>query len=107
LGSQRFNRRHGRVGHLFQGRYKAFLIDVGLPSCIYDFRRSLENHFNLSRSSSVTPSCRRILKRRAARPLVLRGSVWWRHGHRDGSTARDSRWFVSSGIRGERRRPGA
>ena len=23
-----FNRRHGRVGHLYQGRYKAFLIDV-------------------------------------------------------------------------------
>jgi putative transposase len=25
--AQRFNRRHGRVGHLFQGRYKAFLIE--------------------------------------------------------------------------------
>lgn len=25
--TQRFNRRHGRVGHLFQGRYKAFLIE--------------------------------------------------------------------------------
>jgi hypothetical protein len=24
--TQQFNRRHGRVGHLFQGRYKAFLI---------------------------------------------------------------------------------
>jgi hypothetical protein len=24
--SQEFNRRHGRVGHLFQGRYKAFLV---------------------------------------------------------------------------------
>ena len=23
-----FNRRHGRVGHLYQGRYKAFLIDA-------------------------------------------------------------------------------
>lgn len=25
--TQRFNRRHDRVGHLFQGRYKAFLVD--------------------------------------------------------------------------------
>ena len=25
--TQRFNRRHGRVGHLFQGRYKAILVD--------------------------------------------------------------------------------
>jgi REP element-mobilizing transposase RayT len=25
--TQQFNRRHGRVGHLFQGRYKAFLIE--------------------------------------------------------------------------------
>jgi putative transposase len=24
--TQRFNRRHGRVGHLFQGRYKAILV---------------------------------------------------------------------------------
>jgi putative transposase len=27
--TQWFNRRHGRVGHLFQGRYKAFLIEKG------------------------------------------------------------------------------
>ena len=26
--SQDFNRRHGRVGHLFQGRYKAFLVEA-------------------------------------------------------------------------------
>jgi len=25
--SQRFNRRHGRVGHLFQGRFKSFLVE--------------------------------------------------------------------------------
>ena len=25
--TQYFNRRHGRVGHLFQGRYKAFLVE--------------------------------------------------------------------------------
>ena len=25
--TQRFNRRHGRVGHLFQGRYKAILVE--------------------------------------------------------------------------------
>jgi REP element-mobilizing transposase RayT len=25
--AQRFNRRHGRVGHLFQGRYKAFFVE--------------------------------------------------------------------------------
>jgi hypothetical protein len=24
--TQRFNRRHGRVGHLFQGRFKAILV---------------------------------------------------------------------------------
>ena len=26
---QRFNRRHHRVGHLFQGRYKSFLVQEG------------------------------------------------------------------------------
>ena len=26
--TQGFNRRHGRVGHLFQGRYKAILVDI-------------------------------------------------------------------------------
>lgn len=25
--SQEFNRRHGRVGHLFQGRYKSIIVD--------------------------------------------------------------------------------
>jgi putative transposase len=25
--TQRFNRRHGKVGHLFQGRFKAILVD--------------------------------------------------------------------------------
>jgi putative transposase len=25
--TQRFDRRHGKVGHLFQGRYKAILVD--------------------------------------------------------------------------------
>jgi len=25
--TQRFNRRHGRVGHLFQGRFKAIVVD--------------------------------------------------------------------------------
>jgi putative transposase len=29
LAAQRFNRRHGRVGHLFQGRYKARLLQDG------------------------------------------------------------------------------
>jgi REP-associated tyrosine transposase len=29
LYAQRFNRRHGRVGHLFQGRYKARLLQCG------------------------------------------------------------------------------
>lgn len=36
--AQRFNRRHGRVGHLFQGRYKALLIERDshlLESCRY------------------------------------------------------------------------
>ena len=27
--TQRFNRRHGRVGHVFQGRYKALLVEPG------------------------------------------------------------------------------
>ena len=25
--TQRFNRRHGRVGHVFQGRFKAILVE--------------------------------------------------------------------------------
>jgi REP element-mobilizing transposase RayT len=25
--TQRFNRRHGRVGHMFQGRFKAIVVD--------------------------------------------------------------------------------
>jgi hypothetical protein len=29
LYTQGFNRRHGRVGHLFQGRFKAFLVEKG------------------------------------------------------------------------------
>jgi hypothetical protein len=36
--AQRFNRRHRRVGHLFQGRYKAFLVEHGphlLEACRY------------------------------------------------------------------------
>jgi putative transposase len=36
--AQRFNRRHGRVGHLFQGRYKALLIERDaylLETCRY------------------------------------------------------------------------
>ena len=27
VSTQRFNRRHARVGHVFQGRYKAILVD--------------------------------------------------------------------------------
>lgn len=36
--TQAFNRRHGRVGHVFQGRYKAILVDkesYGLELCRY------------------------------------------------------------------------
>ena len=36
--TQAFNRRHGRVGHLFQGRYKSILVDkdsYGLELCRY------------------------------------------------------------------------
>jgi REP element-mobilizing transposase RayT len=36
--TQRFNRRHGRVGHVFQGRFKAILVDAGaylLALCRY------------------------------------------------------------------------
>jgi len=40
--SQRFNRRHRRVGHLFQGRYKAFLIERE----VYLFALLRYIHFN-------------------------------------------------------------
>jgi REP element-mobilizing transposase RayT len=29
--TRRFNRRHGRVGHVFQGRYKAILVERDSP----------------------------------------------------------------------------
>ena len=34
LYTQRFNRRHAQVGHLFQGRYKAILIQNVLAKCL-------------------------------------------------------------------------
>ena len=31
--TQAFNRRHAKVGHLFQGRFKAILVDRGAYNC--------------------------------------------------------------------------
>ena len=39
--SQRFNRRHGRYGHVFQGRYKALLVETSaylIQLCAYVLR---------------------------------------------------------------------
>ena len=66
--TQWFNRRHGRVGHLFQGRYKAFLVErdryllalvryihrnplgAGLASRTQDYAWSSDRYYRLSKS---------------------------------------------------------
>lgn len=38
--TQRFNRRHGRMGHVFQGRFKAILVDR--EACLLELCRYVE-----------------------------------------------------------------
>ncbi len=47
-----FNHRHGRIGHLFQGRYKAFLVDA--DNYLKEVSRYL--HLNKARTRGVKPT---------------------------------------------------
>lgn len=45
--SQRFNRRHGRVGHLFQGRFRSFLVEKDTYSRCFDTSTSIPSGLEL------------------------------------------------------------
>lgn len=50
----RFNHRHRRVGHLWQGRYKAILVETG--ACLHECSRYI--HLNPNRAKTTRPAQR-------------------------------------------------
>lgn len=70
--SQRFNRRHGRSGHLFQGRYKALLVET---------------------SAYLVPLCGTILRAPVAAGLVPGAKQWPWSSYRLNGGAEKAAWF--------------
>ena len=70
--TQRFNRRHGRVGHVFQGRFKAIVVDRDgylLELCRYVVLNSMRA--GVIKKLSATPGA--VTRQRWAWPNVRRG----------------------------------
>ena len=78
--SQRFNRRHGRHGHLFQGRYKSLLVET---------------------SAYLTQLCAYVLRNPVAAGLVPTPGAWPRSSYRWNSGGRRADWFDPLPLWGE------
>lgn len=101
--SQYFNRRHGLVGHVFQGRYKAILVDkesylleVARYIVLNPVRAGLVTHPEEWRWSSYNLTC-------SALPPPSWLEVEWllsKFGHRAEDTKHAYRRFVLEGIGG-------
>jgi REP-associated tyrosine transposase len=100
--TQDFNRRHGRVGHLFQGRYKAILVDK--DSYLVELSRYI--HLNPVRVGEVTDPARfrwssaaAYVGRRGEPPWLTVAEVLRRFGQRRGVAQSAYRQFLLDGIR--------
>ena len=62
--TQRFNRRHGRVGHLFQGRFNAILVDRQVRASL---RRGFRSTGSWRSSAAAAPRHRRDTANSCAR----------------------------------------
>ncbi len=99
--TQRFNKRHGRVGHLFQGRFKAIVIQKGsylLEVCRYivlnPVRASLVKEPGQWQWSSYAATAGE------AKPSACLTTAWIleQFSERRGSAENEYRKFVRSGI---------
>ena len=78
--TQRFNRRHGLVGHLFQGRFKAILVD---------------------RDAYLLALCRYVERNPVAAGLVRRAAEWpWSSYGAHALQAPTPDWLDSDGLHG-------
>lgn len=100
--TQDFNRRHGRVGHLFQGRYKAVLVDK--DSYLVELSRYI--HLNPVRVGEVTDptlfqwsSAANYVGRRPSPAWLTVREVLRQFGRRRGAAQRAYRQFLLEGIR--------
>lgn len=102
--TQRFNRRHRRVGHLFQGRFKAILVDRDsylLELCRYVVLNPVRARV-VKRAGDYRWSSYRATAGRIKRPAFL--SCDWvlsQFGQTKALAQRAYRDFVSAGARGE------
>ena len=78
--SQRFNRRHGRHGHLFQGRYQALLVET---------------------SAYLVQLCAYVLRNPVAAGLVAEAARWPGSSYRLNAGERRAVWFDPAPLWGE------
>jgi putative transposase len=94
-----FNRKRNRTGHLFQGRYKAILVDV--DGYLLELSRYI--HLNpvraeiVERPESYPYSSYRSFISKSGEEIVKRGLIWGMIS-KDGFGARGYRAFVERGL---------
>ena len=99
--TQRFNRRYGQVGHVFQGRYKAILCDDGRvprhPRSIRPPEPRASRPRGPRRRTTATAATERISAELAhrARRSDLRAEPGRRHGRLPPARRRATRWTTS------------
>jgi hypothetical protein len=101
--TQASNRRHGREGHLFQGRYKAILVDrdayfleLSRYVVLNPVRAGLVKHPGDWQWSSY----RATLDTRTAQPWLAADSLLTRFGHDRPEAIRQYAKFVAQGVEG-------
>jgi REP-associated tyrosine transposase len=106
--TQDFNRRHGRVGHMLQGRYKAILVDK--ESYLLELSRYI--HLNPVRVREVAEAARFRWSSAAAYVGRGRAPEWLRidevlghFGRRRRTAQRAYARFLSAGMGAEEQRP--
>ena len=102
--TQRFNRRHNRVGHVLQGRYKAILVEKN--SYLLELSRYVV--LNPVRTGLVTSiekwkwsSYRATAGYDRGMPFVMTDWILSQFGRRRGEATRRYREFISEGIKEE------
>ncbi len=99
--TQRFNYRHGRTGHLFQGRYKAILIQKDthlLEVCRYVVLNPVRAKMTERPEEYPWSSHVAVAGRTKPHPCLTTDWVLGQFGRKRASAIREYRKFISQGI---------
>jgi REP-associated tyrosine transposase len=98
--TQRFNRRHGRVGHVFQGRYKAIVVQKDahlLALCRYVVLNPVRARLVKRAGEWLWSSYRATAGQSACPAWLTRGWLWARFARDPQHAIRTYRRFVAEG----------